>query len=43
VRHDVVEGWVTRDRARDVYRVALADDLSLDAPETAVLRLTTIP
>jgi N-methylhydantoinase B len=43
VRHDVVEGWVTRDRARDVYRVALADDLSLDAPETAVLRLTTTP
>jgi N-methylhydantoinase B len=43
VRHDVVEGWVTRERARDVYRVALADDLSVDAPETSVLRLTTTP
>jgi N-methylhydantoinase B/oxoprolinase/acetone carboxylase alpha subunit len=43
VRHDVVEGWVSRERARDVYRVALGDDLSVDAPETAVLRLTTTP
>jgi N-methylhydantoinase B/oxoprolinase/acetone carboxylase alpha subunit len=43
VRHDVVEGWVSRERARDVYRVALGADLSLDAPETSVLRLTTTP
>jgi N-methylhydantoinase B/oxoprolinase/acetone carboxylase alpha subunit len=43
VRHDVVEGWVSRERARDVYRVALGDDLSVDAPETAALRLTTTP
>ena len=41
VRHDVVEGWVSRERAREVYRVALGADLSIDAPETAVLRLTT--
>jgi N-methylhydantoinase B/oxoprolinase/acetone carboxylase alpha subunit len=38
VRHDVVEGWISRERAREVYRVALADDLSVDAAETAALR-----
>jgi N-methylhydantoinase B len=38
VRHDVSEGWVTRERARDVYRVALTDDLSVDADATADLR-----
>jgi len=43
VRRDVVEGWVSRERAREVYRVALADDLSVDAAETTALRLTATP
>jgi N-methylhydantoinase B len=38
VRHDVVEGWISAERARDVYRVALGSDRSVDAAETARLR-----
>ncbi|MFL5841784.1 MAG: hydantoinase B/oxoprolinase family protein [Thermoleophilaceae bacterium] len=41
VRHDVVEGWITPARAREVYRVAVAEDGSLDAADTAALR--TVP
>ena len=38
VHHDVVEGWVSAERARDVYRVALTASGDLDASETARLR-----
>lgn len=38
VRRDVIEGWVSPERARDVYRVSLAEDLSLDLQGTAGLR-----
>ena len=38
VARDVVEGWVSRDRAADVYGVAVAADGSVDAAATARLR-----
>jgi N-methylhydantoinase B len=38
VRHDVAEGWVTAERARDVYGVALAQDGSVEQQATAELR-----
>ncbi len=38
VAHDVREGWVSRQRAHDVYRVALRDDGAVDADVTARLR-----
>ena len=38
VRVDVAEGWITRARAREVYRVGLRDDLSIDVDETARAR-----
>jgi len=38
VRHDVVEGWISRDRAAEVYRVVLRDDLTVDPQATASLR-----
>lgn len=38
VRADVVEGWVTPGRAREVYRVGLTDDLRIDEDATARLR-----
>ncbi len=41
VRHDLSEGWITAERARDVYRVALSgegDDLAVDQAATAALR-----
>jgi N-methylhydantoinase B len=38
VRRDVVEGWITRERARSVYRVALTDDLEVDLEGTKRLR-----
>lgn len=38
VRTDVVEGWVSPERAREVYRVAVAPCGALDAGETARLR-----
>jgi N-methylhydantoinase B len=38
VRHDVVEGWISAERARDVYRVALRDDASIDDEATHALR-----
>jgi N-methylhydantoinase B len=38
VRQDVERGYVSRQAARDDYGVALADDLSIDAEETARLR-----
>jgi N-methylhydantoinase B len=38
VRHDVVEGYVSRERARDVYKVALTDALEIDAEATDALR-----
>jgi N-methylhydantoinase B len=38
VRHDVVEGWISAGRAREVYRVALNPDLSVAERRTAALR-----
>lgn len=38
VAKDVAEGWVSRQRAAEVYRVALRDDFSIDEAATAGLR-----
>jgi N-methylhydantoinase B len=38
VRNDVRERWISRERARSVYRVVLTDDLAVDAEATRVLR-----
>jgi N-methylhydantoinase B len=38
VRADVVEGWVSPQRAHDVYRVALDDALAIDEKGTTALR-----
>lgn len=38
VRGDVREGWITAERARDVYRVALSEDLEIDPDATGCLR-----
>lgn len=38
VARDVREGWISRERARDVYGVALADDGSVEMQETTALR-----
>jgi N-methylhydantoinase B len=38
VRRDVAEGWVSIERARDVYRVAIGDGGEVDAAATAALR-----
>ncbi|TYB48908.1 hydantoinase B/oxoprolinase family protein [Actinomadura chibensis] len=38
VREDVREGWISPERARDVYRVSLRPDLSIDEAATARLR-----
>jgi N-methylhydantoinase B len=41
VRHDVKEGWVSRDRAATVYGVVLDDELAIDAAATDAARSTT--
>jgi N-methylhydantoinase B len=38
VAQDVAEGWITSERARDVYRVALRPDGTADATATMMLR-----
>jgi N-methylhydantoinase B len=38
VREDIIEGYVTRQHARDVYGVALNDALDIDEKTTAALR-----
>jgi N-methylhydantoinase B len=38
VANDVSEGWITPARARDVYRVAIAEDGTVDRQETERLR-----
>jgi N-methylhydantoinase B len=38
VRRDVIEGWVSRERARELYGVALRADLNVDHERTAALR-----
>ena len=38
VEEDVREGWVSRRRAEDVYRVVLTDDLRVDEAATRRLR-----
>lgn len=43
VRRDVLEGWISVERAREVYKVALADSLEIDTARTAGLRGTAAP
>ncbi len=38
VRHDVAEGWISEERARTVYRVALNEALEIDDVRTRLLR-----
>jgi N-methylhydantoinase B len=38
VRHDVQEGWISKERARDVYHVVLTDDFQIDVEATTALR-----
>jgi N-methylhydantoinase B len=38
VRHDAIEGWITRERAAAVYGVVLGDDDAVDAGATAARR-----
>lgn len=38
VRRDVAEGWISRERAAEVYGVALDRDGALDRARTAELR-----
>jgi N-methylhydantoinase B len=38
VLHDVAEGWVTPERARDVYGVVVNPDGTLDTAATERLR-----
>ena len=38
VQKDVAEGWITRERARDVYGVIIDADGAVDADATAVRR-----
>jgi N-methylhydantoinase B len=38
VREDVVEGWISRGRAAEIYRVALTEELEVDEARTAELR-----
>jgi N-methylhydantoinase B len=40
VEKDAREGWISRERARDVYRVELRPDFSIDDAATAALRRT---
>jgi N-methylhydantoinase B len=40
VRRDVVEGWITPERATGVYRVVLGEDLTVDAAATEAMRGT---
>jgi N-methylhydantoinase B len=39
VIRDVREGWVSRDRAREIYGVVLTDKLELDHAATQKMRL----
>ena len=41
VREDVAEGWISRERARDVYGVVVTEDGDVDAGATAALRSLT--
>lgn len=41
VRADVIEGWISRERAREVYGVVLDDDLEIDAPASAAIRASS--
>jgi N-methylhydantoinase B len=38
VRRDVVEGWISAERARAVYRVALTDEMEIAVDETSAMR-----
>jgi N-methylhydantoinase B len=38
VLEDVVEGWITRERAHEIYRVAVSEGLVIDAAATSALR-----
>jgi N-methylhydantoinase B len=41
VREDVAEGWITRERARDVYGVVIGDDGAVDVAATTAARAAT--
>ncbi len=41
VREDVAEGWITRERAREVYGVVLTADGDVDGSATVALRAVT--
>jgi N-methylhydantoinase B len=43
VARDVREGWVTPERAREVYRVAVDEDGAVDEAATAALRAGAHP
>jgi N-methylhydantoinase B len=38
VLKDVLEGWISHERARDIYRVAITADGTIDNDATAALR-----
>ncbi len=38
VSQDAAEGWISRERAREIYRVVLGEDLTVDLAGTAALR-----
>jgi N-methylhydantoinase B len=43
VAADVAEGWISRERARDVYGVAISEDGAVDEAATAALRAGAAP
>ena len=38
VRRDVVEGWISAERGREVYRVALTEEMEVAVEETSAMR-----
>jgi N-methylhydantoinase B len=40
VRHDVIEGWISRERGESVYGVVLTEELAVDSTRTAAIRAT---
>jgi N-methylhydantoinase A len=42
VRHDVIEGWVSRERAEEVYGVVFDENLAIDAEATNNRRLAIV-
>jgi N-methylhydantoinase B len=42
VEHDVREGWISKERAMDVYKIALGLNGKIDVQATNILRTTTV-